>query len=686
MFDAFPNDAGSPWHQGELDIQNAVGVAEQMVPVGRRNVRDHLIEQHRAFYPLLPFVVAGTVDPAGDAWATLMAGKPGFLSSPDKLTLDLSAPRDAADPADAGMEDGQPIGLLGIELHTRRRNRLNGVISRDGADRFSVAVRESFGNCPQYIRLRHFSFARDPAEPSTETPEELVALDEAARAMIGSAETLFIASYAETARGRQVDVSHRGGRPGFVRVDADGTLTIPDFAGNRFFNTLGNIRTSGKAGLVFVDFASGDLLQLTGEGEVVLDDPEIAAFQGAERLLKLRPRRIIRRRDALPLRWTSNADGASPNSLLTGDWREAERRLAAKTQAARWRAMRVTKVVEESATIRSLYLEPADGGAALPHQAGQHLPVRFTPPGSEKPLRRAYTISAAPSDRLLRISVRAQGVASRHLHGLKAGDEIEALAPAGGFTIDTEAPRPAILLAAGIGITPMLAMLRQIVFEGLRTRRPRPTVLFYSARSRAERAFDRELAQLVQAGQGAVHVVRLLSDVADAEPERDYDIEGRLDVAVLKAHLGFDDYDFYLCGPGGFMQSLHDGLRALSISEERINAEAFGPSSLSRTAEPTAVESVTAAREPVTVTFAPSGQDARWTPESGSLLDLAEKVGLSPSFGCRAGSCGSCRAHVISGAVSHKPGTSAAFSANEALLCSALPAASGGARLEVRLA
>lgn len=687
MLDPAHVEAGSPWHQGEIAIQESAGVVEQMAPVGRRAIRDHLIEQHRAFFPQLPFIVIGAVDPVGDVWATLISGRPGFLHAPDPLTLDVSAQREPGDPADAGLGDGQPVGLLGIELHTRRRNRLNGTIRRHGADGFAVEVRESFGNCPQYIRLRRFAFVRDPAEPSTAQSEELQVLDEAARAMIASAETLFIASFVDTAdRGRQVDVSHRGGRPGFVRVDAEGTLTIPDFAGNNFFNTLGNIRMNPRAGLVFVDFASGDLLQLTGEAEVVLDDLEIAAFQGAERLLRVRPRRIVRRPGALPLRWTSDEGGASPNAALTGDWNEAARRLLAQASAMAWRPMRVAKVVEESAAIRSLHLQPADGGALLPHRAGQHLPVRFTLPGSPAPVRRAYTISAAPSDRAFRISVRAQGAVSRRLHELQVGDEIEALAPAGGFTIDAGERRTAVLLAAGIGVTPMVALLRHIVFEALRTRQTRPTVLFYAARSRAERAFDDELSRLVKAGRGAVRLVRLLTDVSGAVRGRDYEIEGRLALAVLKAHLAFDDYDFYLCGPGGFMQDIHDGLRSLSIPEERIHAEIFGPSSLEQHAAPGDGQPAQVSERPVTVAFAPSGREARWTPSSGTLLELAEASGLSPPFGCRSGTCGTCRAQVTAGWVAHQPKASAPVADSEALLCSSMPSAAGGDRLELRLA
>jgi predicted pyridoxine 5'-phosphate oxidase superfamily flavin-nucleotide-binding protein len=316
----------SPWHAGELAMQRSAGSADKLATRGHLLLRDHLIDQHRQFYPLLPFIVAGAVDRQGDAWATILSGQPGFLQAPDPYRLSIAAKRDPNDPADGGLNDGDAVGLLGIELHTRRRNRLNGLVRREGATSFEVLVQQSFGNCPQYIQLRDFAFARDPATPSREAPRELDRLDDRARAMIAEADTLFAASYVDDAtRGRMVDVSHRGGRPGFVRVGADGVLTIPDFSGNRFFNTLGNLLANPKAGLLFVDFETGDELQLTGDADVILDSPEIAAVQGAERLWRFAPRRILYRSDALPLRWRFQPDGWSPQSLRTGSWNQAGR-------------------------------------------------------------------------------------------------------------------------------------------------------------------------------------------------------------------------------------------------------------------------------------------------------------------------------------------------------------------------
>jgi len=682
------HDSASAWHAGEVAIQRSAGVAENMA-ARSRGIRDYLIDQHREFFPQLPFILVGAVDRDGDAWATILAGKPGFLQSPDPSRLRIAAIRDSHDPADGGMNDGDAIGLLGIELHTRRRNRLNGRVRRDGKDTFDVAVDQSFGNCPQYIQLREFEFVREPAMPAVEAPQMLGRLDGRARAMIAAADTFFVASYVDRDdAGRQVDVSHRGGKPGFVRIGGDGVLTIPDFAGNLFFNTLGNLYANPKSGLLFADFETGDLLQLTGDAEIILESPEIAAFQGAERLWRFTPRRIVSRPGALPLRWKFQQDGWSPNSLLTGSWEEADRRLKAAALAKQWRAFRVAKVIDESAAIRSFHLEPVDGAGLIPHQAGQHLPIRVTPAGATAPVTRTYTLSAAPFDGIYRISVKRQGLASNHLHGLKVGDGIEARAPAGQFTIDAAAPRPAVLMAAGIGITPMLAMLRHIVYEGQRTRKTRPTWLFYAARSKAERAFDRELEELVQRAGGAVRLVRVLSDKTGAYEGQDYDWPGRIDTTLLRVALPFDDYDFYLCGPAPFMQSIYDGLRGLNVADERIHAEAFGPASLLRATGNERTPGAIAAKQPVPVAFVKSGQEARWTPESGSLLELAESQGLAPEFSCRGGSCGTCRTKIVAGAVAYQKQPAFQVERDEALICCAVPAApqdGGDNRLQLDL-
>jgi hypothetical protein len=669
--------ASSPFHSGEIELQRKLGVAERMDQFGRRVIRDHMPEQHRDFFEQLPFLVAGTVDAAGDVWATLLAGEPGFAHSPDPRQLAITLPSDTSDPAISGQTEGGAIGILGIELNTRRRNRMNGAIASIGEDGLSIAVEHSFGNCPQYIQTRNWHMAGRNAEAVP--VEQLTSLDDAARAMITGADTFFVASYIDLPDGRrQVDASHRGGKPGFVRIDAQGKLTIPDFAGNLHFNTLGNFLREPRAGLVFVDFESGDMLQLTGDAEVILDSPDIAAFQGAERLWTFVPRKLVRRKAAFPLRF--DFLDWSPNSLMTGDWDQAEQRRKAAERGSAWRPLRVAKIFDESSVIRSFHLEPTDDAGLIANLAGQHLPIRVQPNPDAGDVIRTYTLSSAPSDEVYRISVKREGLVSSHLHDtIEVGSLIEARPPAGSFTIDAAERRPAVLMAAGVGITPILAMLRHVVYEGLRTRHVRPTTVFYAARTKAERAFDQELGNLAESSGGAVRIVRLLEDTADAQRGADYEVSGRIDMDLLRGILGFDDYDFLMCGPPPFMQAIYDGLRGLNVADGRIHAEAFGPASLKRKVDEAAgLKLPPAATGPVPVAFATSGKEARWTPEAGTLLELAEARGLSPEFSCRGGSCGTCKTRIVAGAVTYPAQPAFAVAEDEALICCAVPAAAEG--------
>lgn len=671
-------DPSSPWHDGERAIQQRLGLAQRMEVFGRKVIRGFMPEQHRQFYAQLPLLVLGTVDAAGAPWASVLEGEHGFAHSPDARLLRIDALPPAWDPARSGLVPGAPLGLLGIELHTRRRNRLNGRVTALDAGGLAVAVEQAFGNCPQYIQARKESSARRAEPPPGADAEQLDALDDAARAMIAAADTFFVASSVDPdgdASRRQVDASHRGGKPGFVRVDGD-TLTIPDFAGNLHFNTLGNLLANPRAGLLFLDFDSGDLLQLSGRTEIVFDGDEVGAFQGAERIWRVTVERIVRRRGALRTRFDSGE--VSPNNLLTGSWEQAAARRAADASRRAWRPLRITRIEQESTTVRSFHLEPADGTGAATFKAGQHLPIRVLLPGCKTPALRTYTVSSAPSDAGYRISVKRQGAVSSHLHdAFSVGDLIEARAPAGEFTVDAALRRPVVLLSGGVGITPMLAMLRHIVYEGQRTRHTRPTWFIHGSRNRAEQAFDAELRQLAASAQGAVRIVQALSDPEpDLVAGTDDRHHGHIDAGLLKRVLPFDDHDFYLCGPPAFMQSLYDQLRDLNVADARIHAEAFGPSRLQRRldggATPEALAPV--ATEAVQVIFARSAKEARWTPAGGSLLELAESRGLAPEFSCRGGSCGTCRTAVVEGQVTYALAPDAAHGPSQALICCAVPA------------
>jgi len=269
-------------------------------------IREFMTEQHRHFFSQLPYLFLGSIDAAGWPLATLLTGHPGFVQSPDPVTLHIAALPDVGDPVAEALAADREIGILGIDFSTRRRNRANGRIQSLETGGITVAVNQSFGNCPQYIQQRVVASSRvEPAEGVSTPVESLDHLDEAAQAAIEHADTFFVASRSRAGRGAAygADISHRGGLPGFVRVDGD-VLTIPDFRGNRYFNTLGNLVAEPRASLLFVDFEAGDLLQLQGSAEVDWKAAAVEQITGAERLWRFRVPRGWRRKAGSPLRWS----------------------------------------------------------------------------------------------------------------------------------------------------------------------------------------------------------------------------------------------------------------------------------------------------------------------------------------------------------------------------------------------
>jgi predicted pyridoxine 5'-phosphate oxidase superfamily flavin-nucleotide-binding protein len=296
----------SPFHDGERLVQRRAGVAEQAETIGRRSIRPAMLAQHQQFFSARPFMLLGGIDATGQPWATLRAGPAGFVTALDEQTLQIKGGSLPGDPLRELWHKGAAIGGLGIQFETRRRNRVNGVISEMDGDDITVAVSQSFGNCPKYIQSRTPTFILRP--PEMARPVEFATkLDASDRAWLARADTFFIATAntqmtAGSARG--VDVSHRGGGPGFVRVDDATTLTAPDFTGNNFFNTLGNIASEPRAGLLFVDFQNGDMLYLAVHAEIIWDEDARAAFPLAQRVVRFHIKEIRRSRAALPFEWS----------------------------------------------------------------------------------------------------------------------------------------------------------------------------------------------------------------------------------------------------------------------------------------------------------------------------------------------------------------------------------------------
>ncbi|MGF6758014.1 ferredoxin-NADP reductase/predicted pyridoxine 5'-phosphate oxidase superfamily flavin-nucleotide-binding protein [Paraburkholderia sp. GAS42] len=570
----------TPFHRAEVAVQQRAGVAEEADKAGRRGIRTYMPEQHRQFFSEQPFMVFGGVDTGGQPWATLRVGRPGFVSSPDPRTLQIKGGTLPGDPLTGHWQKGALIGGLGLQPQTGRRNRVNGVVSSVDGDTISLVVLQSFGNCAKYIQGRTPMFiTRDSAVTNTDV-EYATEFSEADRILLSRADTFFIASAnlsSEAGLAGGVDVSHRGGMPGFIRIDDANTLTTPDFSGNRFFNTLGNLTHDPRAGLLFVDFESGDLLYAAALAEIVWEGPELSEFPLAERLVRFRITEVRRSRAALPFRWSA-VEYAPQFPPPKPPEQQAK---------SPWKKLQIAAIHDETPSIRSFYLESTDGTRLPPFEPGQFLPMRVPANGADAPLVRTYTLSDASNSRQYRISVKRQGTASSWLHEhLSAGMTIDAMTPRGTFTYDLPSARPVAFISAGIGITPMLAMLHQAIAARGAHPQTRPLYFFHGARNDGERPFSAHLKELaMQHRDVSIHLFDSDSEYDDATNTTDFSItwQGRVDIAALKRLLPFDDYDFYLCGPELFMHDLHQGLRELNVAEERIRFEAFGPASVKRT-------------------------------------------------------------------------------------------------------
>ena len=307
-----------PYHAGEIDVQTRLGVHERSAKMGRMMIRDHLIPQHREFYAHLNFLIIGAADDQGRVWASALGGAAGFLTTPDDRTLSVLTKPVEGDPLAEAIKTGADIGVLGLMPEYRRRNRMTGCIGEVRPYGFDINVLQSFGNCPQYIQARLIAPTGYRATP----PEVEISdrFDANAVEQINQADALFIASaFRDSEAATQgADASHRGGKPGFVKVLNDNSFVFPDFRGNNIYNTIGNIIKNPRTGFLFIDFQTGDLLTMTGEANVIWDGPDVDAFEGAQRLIQFEATEIRRIKGGF-------ASGATfleyaPQLARTGAW------------------------------------------------------------------------------------------------------------------------------------------------------------------------------------------------------------------------------------------------------------------------------------------------------------------------------------------------------------------------------
>ncbi|RXT54305.1 MOSC and FAD-binding oxidoreductase domain-containing protein [Bradyrhizobium betae] len=337
-----------------------------------------------------------------------------------------------------------------------------------------------------------------------------------------------------------------------------------------------------------------------------------------------------------------------------------------------FRPFRVARKIAESSNVTSLVLEPADGQPVATALPGQFVVVRLGPSA----MTRSYSLSRRADAACLRISIKreAHGAASGYVADeLKTGDVVELGAPRGSFTLRQDA-RPVVLLSAGIGVTPVLAMLHALTAEGS----TREVWWLHGTRNGHEHPFAAEARELLAAlAYHHSHVCFSAPDPAD-RPGADFDSAGHLDQRLLQTLNVPRDGDFYLCGPAAFMSDLTAGLSALGVAADSIHTELFG-SKPSLTpgiaAAPTVATHLPAgaAGPGPTVSFARSGLNVLWGPSYASLLELAEACDVPVRWSCRTGVCHNCESGLLAGDVSYTPDPLDPPADGNVLICCARP-------------
>jgi ferredoxin-NADP reductase/ferredoxin len=323
-----------------------------------------------------------------------------------------------------------------------------------------------------------------------------------------------------------------------------------------------------------------------------------------------------------------------------------------------FRPLRIARIAPESRSVVSFELEPADGRRLTSGLPGQFVVLRLRPDPAAPPLLRSYSLSGPPSAERWRLSVKREphGLSSGYLlDRCRVGDVLDVAAPRGSFTL-RPGDTPVVLLSAGVGATPVMAMLHAMASEAS----TRDVWWLFGARDRDDHPFREESRNLLRSLSHAHAHVRYSRPRPEDRLGTDYDAAGHLSVAALEQIGAPREADFYLCGPAAFLRDLTSGLAEWGVARDRIHTEAFGPGE-SRTPGMAPAASRMPHQPPgrpgpgPSVFFSRSGLAVPWSPSFGSLLELAEACDVPVKWSCRTGVCHSCETGLVSGSVAYDP-------------------------------
>jgi len=356
----------------------------------------------------------------------------------------------------------------------------------------------------------------------------------------------------------------------------------------------------------------------------------------------------------------------------------------AEQAEAGWNGIRkfsVVKKVAQCDDVNAFYLKPHDGRPLPVFKPGQYLTFQLDLPGRDKPLIRCYSLSDSPHQKeYYRVTIKKEkappdktdvphGAGSSYFTDVvKEGDILNVKSPTGHFFLDMTKTNPVVLLAGGVGITPMLCMANAIAASGTK----REAYFFFGVRNRREHIHKEELEKLA-AENDNIHLHVAYSKPGEKDVKgKDFHSEGRVGIELLKEVLPSNNFEYYLCGSGAFMKSLTDGLEAWGVPDSVVHFEAFGPATVKKkAAAPTQAE--TTHLQKVMITFARSNKTVRWEPSQENLLEFAKAQGVKIDSGCCAGGCGSCEVAIKSGEVDYLKKPDATPNPGSCLTCVCRP-------------
>lgn len=651
------------YHPAEIELQEKTGRRDLAQMLGRR-VTDHVTDEAAKILSAVPFIVAGTVDEAGRPWASFLAGKPGFIRFNGR-SLSVDSVPVSSDPLYANTAKKGDIGLLAIDLAARLRFRINGRGNRSTTG-IEIEVDQCYRNCPQYIHGRPATFVEPNKAPGAARVSRCLT-DNAVR-IVGAADTFFIATHGSGRNGedpnRGADVSHRGGNPGFVTIGGDGRqLSFPDYIGNFMFNTLGNISSFPHCGLLFVDFISGEAVQITGSASVDWDIGRATTLPGAQRIVDVTIDEVRTTADAIPILWGERDEARDLRRYRrVPPLRDGLVKMEGDEFVEGFRRVIVTRIVEETEDTRSFYLRPMRTPLER-FSPGQYLRLRL--PGAGGTIIRHYSLSSFdPDPEEYRICVRRSGSGERSgsdfmFQQVSEGAELLVSDPRGNFVPDTSHDRPIALISTGVGITPMMCILEALAHSGDN----RPIVFIHGTRHSGDHIYKAEVRRLSD------RIPNITAHFRYSQPRqrdvvgRDHDSAGRIDATLLKQLVPVHA-DTYLCGSPAFLEDARSALLAIGMPPGQIRLESFGSNSGALVAR---------GKVGAAIEFAATGITGVWRETEESLLTLAESLGLDPPYSCRSGECGTCQARLLSGKVVSEDGSLASVEPGNILLCCSQP-------------